>query len=132
MNTPPTPQLSIIAIFHDMRREAAHTLYSLSAAYQRGVSPSEYEVLAIDNGSAAPLDPGLVRSFGEHFHYHYYPTSSPSPVAAVHHGAGLARGDLLSVMVDGAHLLSPGVVGSALWLGRRLSRPFIAVPAFHL
>ena len=57
-------RLSIIVIFFDMRREASRTLYSLSDIYQRGISASDYEVIAIDNASSRPLTPSEVLGFG--------------------------------------------------------------------
>ena len=49
-------KLSIIVIFHNMRREARRTLLSLSAQMQKGVPESDYEILAIDNGSTNQLE----------------------------------------------------------------------------
>ena len=44
------PGLSVIVVFRDMVREAPRTLFTLSEAYQRGVDPSAYEVIAVDAG----------------------------------------------------------------------------------
>ena len=44
--------LSVVVISYNIPRELSRTLYSLSAAYQRGIRREEYEVLVIDNGSA--------------------------------------------------------------------------------
>ena len=54
------PGLSVIVVFRDMAREAPRTLFTLSEAYQRGVDPSAYEVIAVDAGSAVPLDAAIV------------------------------------------------------------------------
>ena len=64
------PSLSVVVVFYDMRREAPRTLHSLSRGYQRGVDDLDYEVLALDNGSSAPLDEDMVRSHGPEFSYH--------------------------------------------------------------
>jgi len=48
-------KLSIVVIFHNMRREAQRTLHSLSKAYQRNVDDLDYEVIAIDNASERPM-----------------------------------------------------------------------------
>jgi glycosyltransferase involved in cell wall biosynthesis len=55
------PDLSIIAIFFNMRREAMRTLHSLSRADQQIDENGRYEVLAIDNGSTMPLSTIAVR-----------------------------------------------------------------------
>ena len=44
--------LTVLVVFHNMRREAARTLHSLSRAYQRDIDNLDYEVIAIENGSA--------------------------------------------------------------------------------
>lgn len=49
--------LSVIAIFHNMRREASRTLRTLAQPYQLDVDTSEYEVIVVDNGSTEPLNP---------------------------------------------------------------------------
>ena len=59
------PGLSVIVVFRDMAREAPRTLFTLSEAYQRGVDPSAYEVIAVDAGSALPLDAALVAALIE-------------------------------------------------------------------
>ncbi|MGH6693225.1 MAG: TylF/MycF/NovP-related O-methyltransferase, partial [Gammaproteobacteria bacterium] len=41
----PAPALSVVVVFHNMRREAARTLQSLARSYQREVEDLEYEVL---------------------------------------------------------------------------------------
>lgn len=45
------PKLTILVSFYNMNREARRTLYALSIAYQSDVPESDYEVIAIDNGS---------------------------------------------------------------------------------
>ena len=65
------PILSIIVIFHNMRREARRTLYSLNTIYQTNVKSSDYEVIAIDNGSTKPLNSDEICSYGPNFRYHF-------------------------------------------------------------
>ena len=65
------PKLSVVVIFYNMRREAARTLYTLSSSYQTILTGSDYEVIAIDNGSSCPLSEEEVSAFGLNFQYHY-------------------------------------------------------------
>lgn len=125
-------KLSIVVIFHNMQREAARTLYSLGSAYQTGLSGVPYEVIAIDNGSAAPLDGDTVRAMGPEFRYRYFDTASVSPVAAVNAGVEMARGELIAVIVDGARLASPGLVGMSVRAARAFDAAFICALAWHL
>ncbi|HYL51507.1 MAG TPA: CmcI family methyltransferase, partial [Acidimicrobiia bacterium] len=108
-----TKDLSVVVVFYNMRREAARTLHSLSRAYQQGVADLDYEVIAIDNGSATEqvLGEEFVRSFGPEFRYvDLGEQATPTPVDALNHGLSLASGNVIAFMIDGAHVLTPGVL----------------------
>ena len=65
-----------------MHREAARTLYTLSPACQSGVSALDYQVIAVDNGSADPLGAGFVTRFGTNFEYRFIENALPgTPVS---------------------------------------------------
>ncbi len=123
-------ELSVVAIFHDMRREAARTLHSLSPAYQRAAFP--YEVIAIDNGSSEPLAAADVARFGKRFRHLRHETDSVSPAAAVNIGARMARGRRLAVLIDGARILSPGILRAMRDCARLVPNAFVFTLGFHL
>jgi glycosyltransferase involved in cell wall biosynthesis len=124
--------LSIIVIFHNMRREARRTLYSLSTKYQNDVKFSDYEVIAIDNGSAQPLSPDEVHAYGPNFRYRFFATSSVSPVDAVNVGVDMATGEFVAVIVDGARMATPGLVWGSLKGLQISSEPFVCALSWHL
>ena len=126
------PKLSIVVIFHNMRREARRTLYSLGAQYQTDVNASDYEVIAIDNGSAQPLNHEEVEGYGPNFRYHYFETDSVSPVDAVNAGAGMATGTHVAVIVDGARMATPGLVWGTLKGLQLFPEPFVCSLSWHL
>ena len=128
----PPPALSIVVIVYAMGREAPRTLRSLAVPYQRRVAATDYEVLVVENGSPVPLDPAQVEALGPNFSYHRLPPGDPSPVAAIHHGIERARGEMVGILIDGARLVTPGLVAHALLARRLAERPIIAVPGFHL
>jgi len=103
-------KLSVVVIFFNNRREAPRTLYTLSRAYQRNIESLDYEVLAIDSNSPEPLDAKTVESFGPEFSYHFVKTPHPSPVEALRRGVELSRGEYVMVIIDGAHMLTPGIL----------------------
>ncbi|WP_158543479.1 CmcI family methyltransferase [Dyella solisilvae] len=105
--------LSVIVNFYNMPREAARTLTSLSRRYQTDIDDLDYEVLCIDNGSQPPLDPEWISSFGPEFRLIRPSRLHPSPCGAINEAALQARGRYLAVMIDGAHLLTPGVFREA-------------------
>ena len=125
-----TPLLSVIVVVFNMAREARRTLHSLSPSYQIGVSEDEYEVIVVDNGSTPPFRAsesaaGNVRSF-------YIENASPSPVSALNFGVRQSRGAYVGTIIDGARLLTPGVIRYALRAFRAFPEPIVAVPAWHL
>jgi Glycosyl transferase family 2 len=124
--------LSIVVNFYNNRREAANTLYSMTRRYQNGIGDREYEVIAIDNGSSQPIDESDVRAFGPEFSYRYVETTSVSPAAAINAACRDARGDELLVVIDGAHILSPGIFESAQQAYSQFASPFLATASFHL
>jgi cephalosporin hydroxylase len=104
---------SVIINFYNMRREAARTLTSLTRGYQQGIGSLAYEVLCIDNDSSPPLDQDWVESFGPEFRLIRPSVRSPSPCGAINEAARQAKGRYLAIMIDGAHVLSPGVFREA-------------------
>lgn len=125
-------KLTIVVIFYNMQREAARTLYTLSIKYQSGVCSDEYEVIAIDNGSSQPLDKNSVQAFGPNFRYHFLETESMSPAAAVNFGAESASSDFVAVIVDGARMVTPGLVRESLRALQNFSNPFVCSLGWHL
>lgn len=114
---PPRPgkplDLSVVVVFYNMRREAARTLHSLTRAYQREIDATSYEVIVVENGSTPEerLGEDFVRSFGPEFRYiDLAGAASPSPVFALNRGIEVACGDVLALMIDGAHVLTPRVL----------------------
>lgn len=123
---------SIVVIFHNMVREAERTLYTLSTTYQSGVSEAEYEVIAIDNGSTHPLSTERVREFGPNFRYHYLETESMSPAGAINFGARIADSEFIAVIVDGARMVTPGLVSANLAALQAFAFPFVCALTWHL
>jgi hypothetical protein len=126
------PCLSIVVVCFNMRREAQRTLHTLSKAYQRGVEPADYQVIVIDNNSEFPLSREFVEGFGSNFEYHYFNTESVSPAKAINFGASLAIANTVACIVDGARMLSPGVVQNTLIACKAFPTPFVTSLAWHL
>lgn len=132
MTTPNRPSLTVLVNFFNMRREAGRTLHTLTTDYQRGVDGSRYEVVAIDNGSTEPLDPGFVESHGPNFRHFFVQTDSPSPCVAINRAAAASGARDLMVCIDGARMLSPGMMRYALSALDLHPHPFVYSLAMHL
>lgn len=126
------PLLSIIVMVYKMSAQAKKTLLSLSTQYQQGVSEGAYEVIVVENESTDNLSEEEVRQFGSNFRYFRRQETRPSPVFSVNFAARQAKGEMIGVMIDGARMVTPGVV-SWILAARRLSPNAIAaVPGYHL
>lgn len=104
------PLLSVVVVVHNMQREAARTLYSLSADYQRDIDPDDYEVIVVDNGSNPAFDTSIFDTLHGNFRViRLFPAPS-SPVHAINVGLASAAGDVIGVMIDGARIVTPGLL----------------------
>lgn len=126
------PRVSVIVVVYRMPAQAMNTLVSLSAAHQRAVRASDYEVIAVENTSDAMLDRAAVEALGPNVRYlrRHEPGVSPSP--AINAAAATARGSHIAVMIDGARMVTPGVVRGLLDAQRIAAVPVVAVPGYHL
>jgi glycosyltransferase involved in cell wall biosynthesis len=126
------PLLSLLVIVHRMPEQARRTLLSLSPAYQRNTAAADYEVIVVENASDRPLGAEAAEASGPNVRYFLREESSQSPAAAVNFAAEQARGGMIGVLVDGARLLSPGIVELALMARRASESAVVAVPGYHL
>lgn len=126
------PRLSVVVVFHEMRREAARTLRTLVPPYQRGVEPGDVEVIAVDNGSSAPLRQADLDPVVPGARLRLEPPGNPSPCAAINRAVATAQGEYVMICIDGARMLSPGVMHGALRALDARSHPFAYTLGMHL
>ena len=130
-----TCDLSVVVVFYNMRREAERTLHALSRAYQEGIEDLSYEVVVVDNGSAPDqaLGAEAVARFGPEFRYlDLGAEATPSPADALNRGIAETVGDNVALMVDGAHLLTPGVLQHAMTGLRAYAPSIVAVQPWYV
>ena len=125
-------KLSVVVIFYNMEREAPRCLYALSPQYQRGVNADDYEVIVVDNGSASALDADVFSHFGPNFKLLTIKNPATSPARAINEAVAMARGEMIGIMIDGAHIVSPGVIHYTLAASRIFSNPVVEVAYFYL
>jgi tetratricopeptide (TPR) repeat protein len=126
------PDVSVIVVVYNMAREASRTLLSLSASYQRYIKADEYEVIVVDNGSDPPLDPKLFAELKGNFRLIRIDNASPSPAQAVNRGIAEARGDIICVMIDGARIITPGLLHFARHGARLHDHAVVAALGWYL
>jgi glycosyltransferase involved in cell wall biosynthesis len=125
-------KLSVIVIAYNMQRELPRTLQALARSYQTAAAALEYEIIVVDNGSPQPLRLEEVDSDELPLRVLRLEDACASPAQALNRGVALARGDVVCLMVDGAHLLTPGVFEWALRGFAAFSCPVVAVRYFYL
>lgn len=125
-------EFSIIVIAYDMGRELPRTLHTLSREYQDRSDGINYEVIVVDNGSPEPVPEAMVRSHGEQFRLLRIDDARPSPGDAVNRAAAQAKGQYLGIIVDGARMLTPGVLAWAREAFTLRPRSVVSVLGFHL
>ncbi len=118
--------LSVVVVAYDMERELPRTLRSLSRPYQRDLDGVDYEIIVVDNGSPVPIAPTLgVR-------LHRIDAASPSPAHAANVGLGMACGELIGLIIDGARMASPRLLSTALAAAGQAQRAVLTAPAWQL
>lgn len=125
------PLLTVIIVFHDMAREAPRTLFSLSPQYQ-GVSADAYDVVAVDHASASPLPSEMVKAFGPNFRLERVETTEASPIAAINRCVEQVESRYVACHIDGARMLSPGILDGMLRAFLAWEDPFVYTIAMHL
>ena len=128
----PAVDLSIILVCYNMAREVPRTLRSLSRAYQYQVEDLSYEIIVVDNASEQPLPDAVLTAAGPQVRYERLEHASSSPVAAMNHGAAVSTGKWLGIMIDGARLLSPGLLYRGIRALRMTANPIVSTHGFHL
>jgi len=126
------PKLSLVVIVYNMPEQAKKTLHSLSQRYQKISDGSVYEVIVVENESKNNLTEADVKKFGKQFRYFRRTETSQSPVAAINFGASEAKADHIGVMIDGARMVTPGVVNSVLRVVEMSACVIVSLPGYHL
>lgn len=123
------PAVSLVIVSYGMTRELPRTLHTVR--HQHGIDADNVEVIVVDNGSPDPVDISLVERC-ERGHLVRLDPAPSSPVTAINTGIGAATADLVGVFIDGARMLSPGLVAGAVRAASLSDRAVVASLAFHL
>ena len=128
----PAPRLSVVVVAYAMAEQVDRTLHSLSLNYQRGVSKDDYEVILVENASGDDLGEARATSHSGNFRYFLREETESTPIHAINFGAAQARGEYVAIMIDGARMLSPGVIAWTLAASRLDELAVVCVPGYHL
>lgn len=132
LRTERKPEVSVVVVAYNIERELPRTLHSLSADYQRHIEPDDYEVIVVDNGSNPPVDREWIESLKGNFRLIRMDPAPPSPAQAVNRGLAEARGEVIGVMVDGARIVTPGLLHFARHGARLHNCAIVATLGYYL
>jgi hypothetical protein len=124
--------LSVVVVVYDMPRQALNTVRSLVAPYQRGVSSEQFEIIVVENASARNMDREALAALGPNVVYHLRQESEPTPVHAANFGIEQARGRQVALLIDGARMVTPGLLHYFLAADRLGEAVVVATPSYHL
>jgi len=125
-------KLSVILVSYDMSREIPRTLSSLSRGYQLGANSLAYEVLLVDNGSPIPLNEAMWAGVDVPVRLITMQNAPSSPAKAINVALKEATGEIICLMIDGAHILTPGVFRMALSSYQAFEDAVVAIRYFYL
>lgn len=128
-----TPLISIIVVGYKMKQQLHNTLCSLKSTYQRNVDPDDYEVIVVENSSDdnfAPTD--VSKEYGSNFRYFLRQETGQSPVPAVNFAFEQCQGQYIGLIIDGARMLSPGVIHYVKTAIQISGGAIVAVPGYHI
>ena len=125
-------RLSVVVVVYNIPREAPRTLLSLSADYQRHIDVDDYEVIVVDNGSNPPFDHHIFDSLAGNFRLIRIDPAPPSPARAVNRGLAAANGEVIGVMIDGARIVTPGLLHFSRHGARLFDNAVVAALGWYL
>lgn len=128
----PKPRLSIVLVIYKMADQAERTLLSLSPGYQQGADAGDYEVIVVENRSDQILGEDRAKKHDENVRYFLRDETQRTPVHAVNFGVDQARGDHVAVVIDGARMVTPGVVRQTLKAFAADPEAAVSAPGYHL
>ena len=122
--------ITFVIAAYNIPKQLERTLFTCSAQYQ-SADPSQIEVIIVDNGST-PAVPNSLRASHPEISKILRFEGDPSPVKGLNAAIAQAEFSNIALMIDGAHMLSPGVFKNAREVLTSMRRPVINVPQFML
>jgi GT2 family glycosyltransferase len=125
--------LSVIVVCYDMTAQIQNTLQTLVPPYQQQVQTSQYDVVVVDNGSPKAL-PEWIWNQADNIRYQHIPKdkASVNPGVAINWAVANNHSPMLCIMIDGARMLTPGVVRWGMDLASLSLKTLVEVRGWHL
>lgn len=126
------PLISIIIIAYNMAREIPRTVQSFLHDYQTGIEASEIEIIVMENGSTNPVPQSVISAWPANVRYVNVKQPLSSPANALNTGVEMAKGQWICPVIDGARMVTPGILGAAKVIMNSHPNPVITTMGYHL
>lgn len=126
------PKISVIVIAYKMSAQLEKTLLTLAPGFQQGVTADDYEVIVVENNSVDSLPAEKVAQLPDNFRYLLREETAASPVYAINIAFEMCAAPYICLMIDGARMVSPGIIYNALMAYTMSENAVVAVPGYHL
>ncbi len=127
-----TPLFSVVIIAYNMAREVPRTVQSFLPPYQSAIDPKDIEIIVVENGSLEPIAESIIAQWPDNVRYIHIKDASPSPAKALNLGVSSSRGRWVCPVIDGARMVSPGLLEAAAKIIKLYNNPVIATLGYHL
>ena len=125
-------ELSLVVASYDMARELPRTVRSLARPYQREVDSLDYEIVVVDNGSPARPDAGALEAMAPGVTVVQADGAEASPARVVNQAVAATRGRHVGIVLDGARMVTPGVLALAQLALTMDPNALVTTMAWHL
>ncbi|MCY1537062.1 hypothetical protein D9M68_725440 [compost metagenome] len=92
----------------------------------------DYEVIVVENHSDRLLGASRATQYAKNVRYFHRQETLRTPVHAINFGAAQVRGKYVAVMIDGARMLTPGVVRLTLSAFQADPEAAVSAPGYHI
>ena len=106
-------ELSLVVASYDMARELPRTVCSITRPYQQDIDSLDYEIVVVDNGSPARPDAAALEAMAPGVTVVRADRAEASPAQAVNQAVDATRGRHVGIILDGARMVTPGVLALA-------------------
>jgi hypothetical protein len=127
------PPLAVVVIAYRMTHQLANTIRSLLPPVQQDAPVDQYEIHVVDNGSPEALAPEIWNQAANVRYRHVPAGAAPvNPGVAINRAVADTRSPLVCVMIDGARMVTPGVIRWGIDLATLSPKTVVEVRGWHL
>lgn len=126
------PTVSVLLVGYRMPRQLLNTVRSLTVPYQRGIDASSFEIVLVENESDDMVQPRDLARIASNVVYHRRREEGVSPAPALNEAFRRSRGDVVGIMVDGARMVTPGLLRNVVDAFRMDPHALVTAPGYHL